>query len=206
MIGNLSRRGNSPCNSQHARNTHTSRKGLLLVTGPYRLSTDVQTTRTHPEGRTLDVPARTRWACKHAQSSVRALAAVRTTRRPGRPAGGARARAPVRWSLTPSVRYVYLARSLASFRAQASAFLELHTVHPCAACAWRAPDTRTSRRVYRAEAQRGGGSAKAPCHLLCAPTPQLRARGRRKGGGGEYSTLLSTCVGSGDVFDTVVWW
>ena len=88
---------------------------MLLVTGPYRLSTD----HTHaPRGK--DVPARTRWACKHAQSSVRALAAVRTTRRPGRPAGGARARAPVRWSLTPSVRYVYLARSLASFRAQLS--------------------------------------------------------------------------------------
>ena len=190
MIGNLSRRGNSPCNSQHARNTHTSRKGLLLVTGPYRLYTHA------PRGK--DVPARTRWACKHAQSSVRALAAVRTTRRPGRPAGGARARAPVRWSLTPSVvRCVTFIWHRQPCIFSSSAFLELHTVHPCAACAWRAPDTRTSRRVYRAEAQRGGGSAKAPCHLLCAPTPQLRARGRRKGGGGEYSTLLSTCVGRG---------
>jgi hypothetical protein len=196
VIGNLSRRGNSPCNSQHARNTHTSRKGLLLVTGPYRLSTD----HTHaPRGK--DVPARTRWACKHAQSSVRALAAVRTTRRPGRPAGGARARAPVRWSLTPSVRYVYLARSLASFRAQLSSNYTQSTR------ARRAPGGRlTQGQADESIEQRlngGEGPLRHPATCCAPPRPSSEHGG---GGREEESTVLYSVLvlagGSGDVFDT----
>ena len=112
----------------------------------------------------------------------------------------------MRWSLTPSVRYVYLARSLASFRAQLSSNYTQSTR------ARRAPGGRlTQGQADESIEQRlngGEGPLRHPATCCAPPRPSSE-----HGGGGreeEESTVLYSVLvlagGSGDVFDTVVWW